>query len=253
MEQIPSDYYRRLREVEGSHWWHRGMLALSTALLGDRLDGGGLSVLDAGCGTGGFLAWCESLGAFARLCGVDFSDEAIELASESVARAELHVAPVSRVPFAAASFDLVSVNDVLQHIREDEVSDSLRELHRVLRPSGALLVRTNGARRARSERSDWRAYDAETLGATLTASGFGVQRLTYANMLLSFAAAARGRTPHAPTESGSGIPPQPGVIAQTVGGFLLGAEARYLGRPGRRLPYGHTLFAVAVPSAEAPR
>ncbi len=252
MEQIPSDYYRRLREVEGSHWWHRGMLALSAALLGDRLAGRGLSVFDAGCGTGGFLAWCESQGAFARLCGVDLSEEAIELAGEAVARADLHVAPVNRVPFATASFDLVAVNDVLQHIREDEVTDSLRELQRVLRPSGALLVRTNGARQARRERDDWRVYDAGTLQATLATGGFRMERLTYANMVASLVAAARDRTPHAPTEAGSGIPLQPGALAQSVGKVLLAAEARYLAGPGRRLPYGHTLFAVAVPKAEAP-
>ncbi len=44
-----------------------------------------------------------------------------------------------------------------------EVDAGLRELRRVLRPDGVLLVRTNGGRHARRERADWRLYDAGSL------------------------------------------------------------------------------------------
>lgn len=38
---VPDDYYVRIHEVEQSHPWHRGMRAISAALLGDRLRRGG--------------------------------------------------------------------------------------------------------------------------------------------------------------------------------------------------------------------
>jgi SAM-dependent methyltransferase len=248
MRGVPDDYYRRLHEVDTRHWWHLGMRSIEAVLLGDRLQRTGQSVLDAGCGTGGFLAWAESTGAFDRLAGSDVSAEAIELAREVVPQAELRVAPLDALPFEDAAFDLVVVEDVLQHVHQDALDRSFAELRRVLRPDGALLIRTNGGRHARNERVDWRLYDAPTLAHDLERGGFRPLRVTYANMPLSAAAAFFGRTPRAPTSASHGIPAPEGSAKTAIGSRLLALEARYLARPGRSLPYGHTLLALAVPA-----
>ena len=248
MKGVPLDYYRRLDEAERGHWYHRGMEQLAVALLGGRLSGTGQALLDAGCGTGGFLRFARGLGVFDRLCGIDVSPDAIELARGELPEAELHVGPLTAVPFPNASFDLVTLNDVLQHIDEGEVEPSLRELRRVLKPEGALLVRTNGGLRASRPRSDWRLYSRGSLVAELTRGGFRVERVTYANAAVSTLRAARGLTPKAPTETSSGIPPASSRLAAAIGPWLLDAEAHFLARPGLRLPYGHTLLAVATPS-----
>ena len=77
-----------------------------------------------------------------------------------------------------------------------------------------------------------------------TGAGFAVRRLTYANSVLSLAAAARGHAPKAPTGESCGIPPVETGAKAAVGRALLELEARAVGR-GARLPYGHTLFALA--------
>jgi SAM-dependent methyltransferase len=241
MRDVPGDYYRRLHEVDTHHWWHVGMRSAAVALLDGHLHG---ALLDAGCGTGGFLAWAAEQGTFTRLCGIDLSAEAIELARETVPAAELHAAPLDRIPFGDGEFDVAVSLDVLQHVHEDVLDTSLRELRRVLRPGGFLLVRTNGDRRARLERDDWRAYDPQTLAADLRRAGFTARRVTYGNAAFSLAAAARGRRPQPPTETSCGIPePETGAKA-SVGSRVLGLEAALL-RRGVRLPYGHTLFALA--------
>jgi len=245
---VPPDYYRRLDEAERTHWFNRGMEQISAALLADRLTRPGLALLDAGCGTGGFLRFARERGVFTRLCGVDVSAEAIGLARRELPQAELHVGTLTAVPFDDASFDLVALNDVLQHIQESDVEASLRELRRVTGPDGALLVRTNGGRRANRPRSDWRLYSRDALAAELTRGGFRVERVTYANTAVSLLRAARGLTPKPPTETTAGIPPSSGRLATAVGSRLLEAEARYLSRPGRTLPYGHTILAVATPT-----
>jgi SAM-dependent methyltransferase len=240
----------RLHAIERSHWWFAGMRDVAFALLEPALAAPRSSLLDGGCGTGGFLAWAAETGRFDRLCGVDVSAEAIARAREWVPRAELAVAPLHDIPFEDGAFDVAAVNDVLQHVDEEAVPASLNELRRVLRPDGVLLVRTNGARRARKVRRDWRLYDAGELRRQLEQAGFRVQRMTYANMLLSLVASLRGRAPAPPTSSSCGIPRPGGALAGAVGRASLALEARYLRSGGRRrrLPYGHTLIALAVPA-----
>jgi SAM-dependent methyltransferase len=240
---FPNDYYERIFEVEERHWWHRGMRSLSAALLGERLSGG--AVLDAGCGTGGFLAWAMGAGGFERGSGIDVSPDAIELARRRVPGADLHVAPVAELPFADGSFDLVTLNDVLQHVPEADVARSLSEIRRVLRPGGALLVRTGGARRERRERADWRAYDRESLTREVERGGLRPLRVTYVNVVPSVAAALRGHGPHAPTHESHGIPSLPPRVVAAPAALLLAAEVALIRRTRAALPYGHTLMALA--------
>jgi ubiquinone/menaquinone biosynthesis C-methylase UbiE len=241
---LPPDYYTSIYEVEERHWWQRGMRAVSAALLVRSLDRPALRILDAGCGTGGFLRWLGARAPAAQLAGVDLSAEAVELARTRVPGAELAVSRVVELPFEDARFDVAVLNDVLQHIHEDELDRSVAELRRVLAPGGVLLVRTNGARRARRDLPDWRLHDRALLVSTL-APHLEVTRVTYANVLGSLAAAARGHGPVAPTGDSHGIPATGSPAADALKFRALWLEALALRARVRSLPYGHTLFALA--------
>ncbi len=241
---LPPDYFRRIAAAEDAHWWYRGTRELARALLGDRFATS-TRLLDAGCGTGGFLRWALDEKRFETAAGVDVSEQAVELARGRVPEADIRVAQVLELPFEGASFDLVACNDVLQHLPETEVERSLAELRRVLEPGGVLLVRTNGALRARCEREDWRVYDLRTVRETLAHARFECDRLTYANLAGSVFAFARGRGPRAPTVARDGIPTARRGRLGAVANSLTRLEARYLARPGRALPWGHTVLAVA--------
>ena len=247
---VPADYYEQIAAAEHDHWWPAGMRRISAVLLREPLSGDGQAVLDAGCGAGGFLAWLAGTGAFARLAGADIATRAIELAAERVPGAELHVAPLHQLPFADAAFDVVTVNDVLQHVPERTVGAALRECGRVLRPGGLLLIRTSGALRARRQRDDWRAYDRVTLTNELRGAGLCPQRLTYAALVPSLWAAARGESPRAPEagETGRhGVPKPSSPVVARAGKATTAAECAWLARSRRTIPFGHTLFAVARP------
>jgi SAM-dependent methyltransferase len=220
------------------------MRELELALLGRNLSAD-TRLLDAGCGTGGFLRFLFDRGAIGSAAGIDMSSEAVELARERVPEAELAIASVTDVPFEDEMFDAAVLNDVLQHVPEDDVELSLRELRRVLRPGSPLAVRTGGALHAHRERDDWCVYNRAALRRELERGGFAVERVTYANVIGSFAAAAAGRAPRAPTEEHCGIPPGQSALASAVGSMLLGAEARVLAWTPATLPYGHTLLALA--------
>ena len=248
LPEVPSDYYAHMAEIDRTHWWHRGMRTIAASFLGERLERQGQQLLDAGCGTGGFLSWAGGLGAFERLSGVDLSADAIDFTRRVVPAAELRLAPLHDVPFEDGAFDVVVCNDVLQHVGEAELNPSLTELRRVLRPDGALLVRTNGARQGWREGPEWRTYDPAALRTDLEAAGLRCERLSFVNMAGSLWAAARGRSPRGPSEDRHGLPALDDSPVSGVRYRMLAAEARYLARASHKLPYGHTLIALATPS-----
>lgn len=243
---IPADYYVRIHRFEQHHFWYRRMREMVPAFVGDRLLEPGVSVLDAGCGTGGFLRWVLDANPRASVAGADIGADAIDLARTRVPEAELEAVPVSALPFADERFDVVVTKDVLQHVPEDEVQLSLHQIYRVLKPGGILFLHTNGSRSLRRERHDWRAYDISTVRRELDSAGFRCERITYANFALSLWATLRGRLPHAPTETTDGVPLRdPARLVRTVGDFVLGMEVRWLRRPTATLPYGHTILCLA--------
>ncbi|MGI8593477.1 MAG: class I SAM-dependent methyltransferase [Solirubrobacteraceae bacterium] len=241
---LPADYYERIHAVERSHWWHRGMREIARVLLGERLHRGE-RLLDAGCGTGGFLTWAEEVGSFSSLAGADIAGEAVSFARAQIPAADLRVAPLDAMPWEDESFDLVACNDVLQHVPAARLTDSVAELRRLVAPGGAVLVRTGGALREREERDDWRIFSARSLRDLLERGGLRCERVTYANLAGSLAATARGSAPRAPSEERHGIPAAQRTRAGDPRFRALGAEARWLSHPERSLPYGHTLLALA--------
>ena len=247
MKNVPSDYYERMHAVEKGHWWRTGMLEITRALLRDRVDRGHLSLLDAGCGTGAFLAWASRTGAFDRLCGFDLSPEAVELARAAVPGVELHVAPVDAIP----------VRRRLIRPRRAERRAATRG-----RTGGRCLARraaTRAERGGSAGRSHERRTESTARAGRLAALRRGpVARAARGGRLPRRAAhvreqrplawgSIRGKRPRPPTGTTCGIPASSGALVNAIGSSLLGLEARYLRSPGRRLGFGHTLFAVATP------
>jgi SAM-dependent methyltransferase len=97
--------------------------------------------LDYGCAEGGYTAALVQRGA-ARAVGCDTIAERISEARRTHASnpaVSFVVAPQNEpLPFPDASFDGVFMNEVLEHVTDEEFS--LSELHRVLRPAGVLVV-----------------------------------------------------------------------------------------------------------------
>lgn len=100
---------------------------------------GGHSVLDAGCGAGPGLRFFAGRGCPAT--GLDQSRYALQRAAQLAPGAHLVQGDLGAgLPFAGGSFGLVVMADVIEHITEG--GRLLRECHRILRPGGALIVRT---------------------------------------------------------------------------------------------------------------
>ncbi|HXJ34679.1 MAG TPA: class I SAM-dependent methyltransferase [Candidatus Eisenbacteria bacterium] len=189
--------------LEDHHWWFVGKRLLVAALLGERLARPGVRVLDVGCGTGGVLA---SLPGRARAAGVDRSLPALAHCRRRGLGA-VAVAEGDRLPFAAASFDVVLMLDVLEHFRDEGAL--LAGVARVLAPGGALLVSVPAYQALWSAHDEVmhhvRRYTSGRLRAALTAGGFAIDRLTYTNLApLAPALVVRGLLPRLGIGGGGG-------------------------------------------------
>jgi SAM-dependent methyltransferase len=132
--------YETMRQVEDAHWWYR---CLRGQVLGDVIAWRGkepsLTLLDAGCGTGGMLDTLrEQAPAEWRLQGVDRSPLAVEFCHgrglERVVEGD-----VQALPQADGSCDVVLSLDVIVC---GAVNDAVAvaEGVRVLRPGGLMVV-----------------------------------------------------------------------------------------------------------------
>ncbi|HWQ62272.1 MAG TPA: class I SAM-dependent methyltransferase [Negativicutes bacterium] len=106
----------------------------------------GQAVLDVGTGTGVMLPFLrEGIGPDGTLIAVDIAEKMIAKASEKYASlARFQTADVAALPFADGSFDRVICYSAFPHFPDKEMA--LREMARVLKPTGAIFVAHSAGR-----------------------------------------------------------------------------------------------------------
>jgi SAM-dependent methyltransferase len=95
-------------------------------------------LLDMGCGTG------ELAGSFIKAgyeyYGVDIEPERIRYARKTFPGGKFHVMDASNLTYPDGYFDQILITGVLHHLSDEEVRGIVREIKRVLSPSGRALV-----------------------------------------------------------------------------------------------------------------
>jgi len=128
--------YATEAEAEATHWWFVGR----RRLFAREIDKTGLPrvsrVLDIGTSTGANLRLLRDLD-FHAVEGLDFSPEAIRYCRDK-GLGLVRQGDVCAMPFSDASFDLLLATDIIEHVDDDLAA--LREVARVLRPGGKVLI-----------------------------------------------------------------------------------------------------------------
>jgi ArsR family transcriptional regulator len=99
------------------------------------------SLLDLGTGTGRMLELLAPI--YRRAVGIDTSNDMLAIARANLDRAgvvnaQVRLGDIQNLPFARASFDLVTIHQVMHYL--DDPEHAISEAARVMRPGGRLLV-----------------------------------------------------------------------------------------------------------------
>jgi len=239
--------YAIMREVEDKHGWYIGRRRIIESFVKrscDEIRSEGTAevcILDIGCGTGGNL---ESISKFGKAEGVDISSEAVDFCR---ARGFNNVreGAAETLPYASESFDLVTGLDVVEHLDDDVAG--LREMRRVLRPGGRMLLFVPAFMFLWGVQDDVshhrRRYAMSELMKKLQQADMKVERASYANIAF-FGPILLGRLFMRLT----GIRPASenniniGAFNGLFGG-IFGAESWWLNKFS--LPFGVSILCVA--------
>ncbi len=131
---VPRYLYRNFRQTE------RANKEAILRLLRKTRTGAPVRLLDCGCGDGSFTCELMAQVGASLACGIEGQMRLVQLAR---ARGLLAIQSDlnRRLPFADETFDLVHSNQVIEHLMQTD--QFVREVWRVLKPGGRLILSTN--------------------------------------------------------------------------------------------------------------
>jgi SAM-dependent methyltransferase len=236
--------------AEQSHFWFRGFRWFVEPEVHEALAGRvSPLILDCGCGTGANVAWLRQ---HARALGFDLTWNGLAL-GHAMGRRMLARASIGAIPFPDECADLATSFDVFQCLPNPVEHGAIREMRRILKPGGQLLLNVaaldilRGAHATLSQ--EVRRYTPRQLRELVEGAGFRIVRLTFAHaslfpMMLPVRLAQRWRQGGAEVPAGEfdiQVPPAP-VNALLSG--MVWAEAaalRYV-----NMPIGSSILCRAI-------
>ncbi|WP_241005380.1 bifunctional 2-polyprenyl-6-hydroxyphenol methylase/3-demethylubiquinol 3-O-methyltransferase UbiG [Nocardioides sp. zg-1228] len=218
------------------YWWHRARADLLDAVMAPHL-GTPRRTLDVGSADAPSVAWMR--GAQQHV--------ALDLFPDGLRPGEGVVGSATELPFADATFDVVSAFDVVEHCADD--ARAVAELLRVLAPGGRMLISVPAYQWAWSDHDvqagHHRRYTRRSVVALVEGAGARVLRTTYAfGGVFPLFAAERLRRRVRPAPAGDSRLPEVSPALDRVLSGVCRAEARVLRRGD--LPFGSSVFVAAV-------
>jgi SAM-dependent methyltransferase len=239
--------FANIRQSEENFWWYRGMRAGLFRMLEPHLKGRAIgSALDAGCGTG-YLSQLLRRERGWPIIPLDSSRDGLlyarELGAGNPVRGDIRC-----LPFGNEAFDLVMSVDVIVHLPRGDEQLAAREMARVARRGGLVVVRTAALEMLRSRHGEFvherQRFTRRRLMELFAGAGIRVLRCSYSNSLLMPIALVKFRLwePLLRKPAESGVQP----VAPWLNRLLyapLAMEAAWLGA-GYDLPAGQSLVLI---------
>ncbi|MBA3666836.1 MAG: class I SAM-dependent methyltransferase [Sphingomonas sp.] len=233
--------FEQMAALDRNHWWFAARRRILDGLI-ERIvrPPAGARILEVGCGTGHNLAM---LSRFGTIEASELDPVARELASERLGKPVEEAALPDLSMFPAASYDLIALLDVLEHVADDKAS--LAAIFERLKPGGALLVTVPANPWMWSAHDvahhHHRRYRKREIAALARAAGFAIELLSPFNSLL-FPPIAAARFIGRLRGDQNSDDAMPGPLVNRTLDTLFGLERSLIGRVP--LPFGVSLVAV---------
>ena len=132
--------YDTMASCEQQLWWYRCLHDLTLQKIKKNTIVTNPRILDAGCGTGGLLLYLKKNG-YADLSGFDLSPDAVDYARES-SGIDVQKADITKPGniYHQNSFDIITSNDILCQLGDEQEKEALAQLLILLKPGGLLLM-----------------------------------------------------------------------------------------------------------------
>ena len=233
--------YEQMAELDSRHWWFTARRRILDGII-ERIvrPPNNARILELGAGTG------HNLGMLSRFGNVEASEldpVARELASERLGKPVVGAALPDLSMFPAATYDLVALLDVLEHVPDDEAS--LKAIHDLLKPGAALLltVPINPWMWSAHDvaHHHHRRYRKQEIRKLAEAAGYEIDLLSPFNSLL-FPPIAAVRLAGKLTGKDDSDDAMPSAPVNKVLDAVFGLERSLIGR--MPMPFGVSLVAV---------
>jgi SAM-dependent methyltransferase len=178
--------YEILYNIEDEYWWFVGLrdLVFSSLVEFEANIRKNSRVLDAGCGTGAVL---ERLKDYGEAYGIDLSEEAIRFCKLRGLRNVIK-ASITDIPCVNDFFNVVTSLDVLYHMQVEDDLTALKELYRVLKDRGILILNLPAYNFLRSRHDEAIHTSHRDLRSEVRKkvekAGFHIAKITYRNSFL---------------------------------------------------------------------
>jgi len=137
VQTMKKEEYFLMSAVEESMWWYRTLHQIAANAIRRYAKPDSMTLLDAGCGTGGMLKFIRERFPSSSLYGLELMPGACDIARLK-SGAEIQSGSIEHISYPASFFDVVISLDVLNYDLERDLAVS--EFYRVLKPGGTLLL-----------------------------------------------------------------------------------------------------------------
>ncbi len=133
------DEYATIAEMEGRHWWYRSLHEQVLSVIENNFNNKGISIIDAGCGTGGLMDFLIRKG-YRNVKGFDISEIAVRFCHNKGLNVFIGNLDEIGSYFAPHEADVVISNDTFYFLDDEGQRKATDTIYNLLAKNGLLIL-----------------------------------------------------------------------------------------------------------------